>query len=588
MSTVDEIKNRANEAFEGDNKDTFETLKASAIDAVDLMTALQGEIYKKVTGGGEAGEASEDNFFCWATPGIPVSKEDFAFASEGFRPIRFDKASIINATYTSGPNKAILNAAIEIAKKKVEEEKGSEEKNGETADDISQNIVSLLLDDKDMKALKADATYCRYMQAEAFAHLVDFIPDTSGWKKEGGSKMQVLEDEGSLSDAYKYTLIMSQVKHDELTEEEKKKLAEKRAVMIKTVVQESDVPGVPPMEMTEQTSVAKAYNAKMSAYKAKVMALKQAQIDAYSTNDPEDIHRFALTANLLKDEVQAALYDWETAGYKAMYEQAAAYISSVENRSMVMMKEEYKKNLRNAYVSGLCSGQEYPYTTLSPADFADTGSWTKMVFDSSKCNASSARAGKASGIHANVKTRVLGFSAKGHYDHEESENANLMTFDFTKFKLEFEICQVDIVRPWFKPAFLNSKYWRFAPGNKDKEGKEEMLSDGEPIPQGLMPAYPTSIIFMRNLKLVFEDGDDAKEFMGKYEETSHGAKAGLDWIFGASAGYEFHESSSSNESADRVSRSGRRIEVNGMQIIGFRCHLLGKCPDPLPTITDWA
>ena len=30
------------------------------------------------------------------------------------------------------------------------------------------------------------------------------------------------------------------------------------------------------------------------------------------------------------------------------------------------------------------------------------------------------------------------------------------------------------------------------------------------------------------------------------------------------------------------------IRVPGMQIIGYKCHVLPKSPDPLPAITSWA
>ena len=584
---TEELKNKQKEAFQGNNKDSFRDIKAKAVDAIDLMTALQGEIYKRITGGGEAGAASEDNFFCWATPGIPVTKEDFEFAAQGFRPKRFDKASIINAEFKDGPLKEVLDTARELALAKAKENEGS----GETEDEITQNIVNLLVSDKDIKAMKADAAWSRYMQAEQFAYMVDFIPDISGWQKEGGSKLQVLEDEGKISDVYKYALRYSQVRKDELSEEDKKTLEENRAIMFKTVVQESDVKNVPPIEITEQTSVAKAYYAKMSAYHAKATELADMQIAATTSNDPEDIHTFARKAKLLKEQVHAAQLEWEGAGYKSLYEKAAATVSHLEGQSAVLMREEYKEALKNAYVSGLCSGQEFPYTTLSPADFADTNNWTLIKFSSDQCNTSSARAGKASGGHFNAKAKCFTYKAEGHYDHEEGENVRLDTFDFTKFSLEFEICQVDIVRPWFKPSFLNNRYWRFKPGNlKDENGNEvvEMLSNGPDNPIGMMPAYPTSIIFMRNLKLVFEDGDDAKDFLSKYNNTDWGVSAGVDYIIGsASAGYNHHDNSAEGEDARRLSRSSKTITVDGMQIIGFRCHILGKCPDPLPSITEW-
>ncbi len=48
-----------------------------------LMNSVMGKLYDILTNGDETVPQSEDNFFSWATPGIPVEPEDFNFLTQG-------------------------------------------------------------------------------------------------------------------------------------------------------------------------------------------------------------------------------------------------------------------------------------------------------------------------------------------------------------------------------------------------------------------------------------------------------------------------------------------------------------------------
>ena len=61
------------------------------------------------------------------------------------------------------------------------------------------------------------------MQAENFARMVDFVPDVTRASNDQFARLNVLNNEGGLSDIYQYILRMSQVMHTELSEEIKKR-----------------------------------------------------------------------------------------------------------------------------------------------------------------------------------------------------------------------------------------------------------------------------------------------------------------------------------------------------------------------------
>lgn len=560
----------------------------SIVDLADIMTSLKGMIYNKIVSGGEAGSASEDNFFCWATPGIAVTPEDFEFVSEGLRgSLRLDKIKASNMKAMTEAQ-AVLQAAAEKAVQEAEE--NPDGKAGGISDDITDSFLNLQLSDEDIQTMKADKTFKLYLQAESLSHLVDFIPDVSGWKESGGTKLCILENEGKLSDVYKYTLNMSQVKADDMDEATKKQVEEYRAALVDTVKMPPMVSGMPEEEITQPSRLVSNYNTMRQAYEDAALQLKLEQAEALSGNDPAAMHRWALTGKILKSRVESAMNAWITTGYKKQYEYIAAFIDQVESRSMVMQKEEYRRLFDSAYMTGLGSGMEFLYTTLIPNNFIKAGSWTKLSFTQKDYNYENEITGKSCGLNVDASLKIGRAKASAEYNKDTVNNTEKVTVNMKNFKIEFEICQVSIDRPWFKPSFLNSKYWRFTPGGKDENGNEivEMLCDGSSTHKGMMPAYPTAILFIRNLSIKFNSDKEARDFAQQREDISHGANASYKGILvSASGGYNYSstDGSTTNNSSSQV--KGSTITIDGMQIIGYRCHVLGKAPNPLPSITEW-
>jgi hypothetical protein len=504
-----------------------------------LMHSILGKLYQIITqGDGTVAPISEDNFLSWASPGIPITAKDLEFLNLGLTGVLKPQSL--------------------------------------PKDDKGEPIP---LSDAEKAALRASSTAQLYMQAENLARLVDFIPDinagTNGASgKAGIAPLSIQQNEGTLSDVYSYALKFSQVANTELTEEEKKKV-EKFKQLLQVKRMKKDLITDEETEVLEPSPMVVLYNEKMAAYIDAVLEYNTHRVNALSATNSEAIHFWALNANALRSKVKAAMFDWVTNGYKNEYEGIAARIDQIMSKDLSLLKADYKDALEKAKLTGLASGSDFFYTSLVPGNFVK-GGWTKFSFASSDFETHSKSEYTSYG--ASASAGFLGFGASGGFKHKDGSKDS--SFDASNFSLSFEMCQVPIVRPWFKTPFLTSKAWKLDPGSPEVQSKGEVLCDGAVPPKGILPGYPTAIIFIRNLSMNF--GQANAKFHSQFESNSGSGSAG--WgPFSVSANY-----SSGDQEKDFESHADSQgIHVKGMQIIGFNCHVLPKSPDPLPNIKSW-
>lgn len=495
-----------------------------------LMQGILGKLYEVLTGGDGDVPPSKDNFFSWCSPGIPIRPEDLRFLTMG-----------LSGVYTP--------------------EKDSEGK-----------VVELTEQEKEK--IRATSTGWLYQQAENLARLVDFIPDVNAADNNQLSKLSIQQNEGTLSDVYKYALQFSKVANTELSEEEKAKVEKfKQLLQVKRI--KKDLITDEEYEVIEPSPLVILYNQKMAAYIDAVLEYNTYRVDALAADNSKAIHFWAMNASSLRKKVQAAMSDWVTNGYKNEYEGIAARIDQIMSKDLSLLKAEYKDTLERAKLTGLASGSDFYYTSLVPGNFVE-GGWTKFSFGSSDYARHSDSKYTSYGVSGSAG--FLGFGASAGYQHKDSSSNR--TINASNFKLTFEMCQVPIVRPWLKTPFLTSKAWKLDPRSPEVQSRGEFLNDGAMPPNGIMPAYPTSVLFIRNLVLDF--GQYNSEYASAFKSDKADASAG--WgPFSVDANY----SSSSYKSDFKSHSDSQGIRVDGMQIIGFNCHVLPKSPDPLPNITSW-
>lgn len=501
-----------------------------------LMQSVMGKLYNVLVNGDESVPGSEDNFFSWCTPGIPITVEDLEFLAQG------------------------LSGAV---KKQASQALAGVDANGQTPQLTPDQINTLIATDSGRM----------YMQAENFARLVDFIPDVSGLNLPL-NRLKVNATEGSLSSVYEFVLKFSQVMASELPAETVKKIEKFRNLMI-SKKKKVDLITDEEIEVTEPSAMVVAYNQKMQAYMDAVIEYHAYRVDALAGNNPKAVHFWAMNANALRKKVIAAKNDWINTGYKEDYEKISAYIEQVMSRDMSMLKQQYKDDLDKSRLTGLSSGADFFFSSVVPGNF-HKGGWTKFSFNSSDyeshSKSSSNRWGGGAGL--NLGFFNIGGTAGG------SNSSFRSTYNAESFNLTFEMCEVPIVRPWMSTAFLKSKAWRFDESNPDTNGAYLSNGGNPPHRDSILPAIPTSMVFVRNLFLQFNESS------GFYNSMQSSVKGGgyLSWgPFAMGGSYK-----SSNSSTDfGFHHNGQGITIDGMQVIGFRCHLLPKSPNPSSSITNW-
>lgn len=501
----------------------------------DLMNNMMAKVFDIINNGdGSTVPKSEDNFFTWCTPGIPFDVEDFDFLSQG------------------------LTGVLKLPK--VKNEDGSES--------------TKELSPEEREQLLASDTTKMYQQAEQFARFVDVIPDASGID-EAMTRMNVKSDEGTLSDVYEEVLVFSQVANTELTTDEKAKLEKYQQLLQVEREEENLITGVKEKLLVDSPLV-KAYTIKNAAWIDAALEYNNARISALTASTARDVHNWAINANVLRSKVKFALNDWITNGYKNEFEGIAARIEQMTARDLTILKAQYKDALEKARLTGLYSGSDFFFTSLAPANFAKSKGWTRFTFTNKDHSYYSKQETKNMGAKAGISFGffTIGGSAGTSKTSFESQA------DFSSFEMSFEICQVPIIRPWFKSNFITAKTWRFAQGNEGFQNK--FLTDGNrpPSVDSMMPAYPTSMIFIRNLRLNFANANSSANVL----TSNIGGGGSIGWgpfLIGGS--YQ----KGNNECSSSFHNDSQGIFVDGIQCIGFKCHLFPKSPNPDPAITSW-
>jgi hypothetical protein len=522
-----------------------------------MLNQIMGKIYNILTNGDDTVPKSEDNFLSWATPGIPLEETDFEFLSQGLTGV--------------------------VKKRKLKEITGNGNGNN-SADSAATEKVEIT--PQELEALRAQDTAGLYMQAENFSRLVDFVPDLASTTNNQFAQLSIMNNEGSLSERYEYILRMSQVMQSDLPEATKQKIEKFRGLLTVTKTKK-DLLDDTEIQVSEPSPLVVAYNQKMAAYEDAALEYNTRRVDSLSADNTRAVHYFGMNGSILRHKVNAAKADWATTGHKDDYERIAAFIEQVTQRDMSILKRQYWDDLEKARLTGLATGSDFYYTTVVPGNFMKASGWTEFTFSSSDFNNSANSSYASSQSTSSVGGGYFGiFGGGGKKTDSSGQSESHVKFDTAHFGMSFKIMQVPIVRPWFKTSYLVSKLWRFDPSNP--EAKADMVSDGGKPPKGLIPAYPTSIICVKDLKLVFSNSSGFAEAEASWKKASMSG--------GASFGFgPFHLGGSHGRSSASGERSSQyhydsqtqTMTIDGTQAIGFKCHVLPKCPDPNGSVKEW-
>lgn len=175
----------------------------------------------------------------------------------------------------------------------------------------------------------------------------------------------------------------------------------------------------------------------------------------------------------LKEIWDKAEEDWINLGFKRQVEEYSALRNSLEIR-------KYLNLYRQAYLNELSISEIFDlngrgigfYTTFfSPIDAFDKElPWTSITL---------------------TKSEIVGLIKEAPPELKSIFGVDQGEVDIEAISLEYN--NVVILRPWFKPEFFGSRYWKLP--------DDRVISSGQVPREGILPSFITSIIVARNVRI---------------------------------------------------------------------------------------
>lgn len=478
-----------------------------------VVQSLLSKIFNTITAGTE--QLSSDDFaVSWVMPGIPFSFEDLDFNLYGF-----------------GSQKGLGN------RKETE---------------------------------KADIVRERFISAENFSNLVNAIPTGDRFIDEAKTQLIYSPKSESINELYDIFLRFSEVAHEELTEDQQKKIDRFRNLLSETVESEDILSGEKKTKVVDG-KLKKAYLEYESHYRDALISFNSLKLDALNSNDSKAVQEFALNGKILSQKVRTAYDAWVSQGYKNEYEQIVATIDSITRRNLEAYKRDLLDRFERAKITNPTSGTDFYQTTLYPATFLTENNWTKFTFNKEEVDKHENNVSQSLEVDLKVRWGLYSGSNATNY----SSQNNSLDLKEENFKITFSLAQASISRPWFSPEFLRSSGWRFS-----KNSPVTLFSDGKTPPKGQFPFLSRSAVFIKDVKI--ESSSLAKAVKDNSSKLSTNTKAGFGPI-SISANYGREES----DNKLKLNISEGAIEIQGMQLIGFVCEKNPVIPNTNPDITDF-
>jgi hypothetical protein len=474
-----------------------------------LGQTLIDQVRESVTGGDGNVPPSKNSFLTWCAPGIPMAPEAFDFAANG-----------LGSGADAEAEKRLLNHAFN------------------------------------------------------WAQLVDFVPDVgAAYTSDRQEGMFRPDAEMRLSAIYGEILNSAKVVRSELSPEDSAKI-EKFRKLLRSTRKVKDIVTDEEKEVTEDGPMLKAYNDKQAGYIAAALQYNAKRVAAQAATGVEGkatVADFSANAELYRLQVQEAMGEWVSGGYRNEVDAINAFIDRVTQRDMGLWMASLKQLFADAVVNGTAPGQRFLYTTLIPGDFATSGGWKEFTMrhsDSHQATHNESTSWSAKG-GLNWGLFSVGAGASGS-SSKVSANTEL-----SSFTLSMQLCQTIVCRPWAHMEFFRNRGWTLSKGNGWMY--DDMPSDGARPPKGNFIGFPTIALWARDVRI------ESREFVSAYRafQKQIGVNASVGWgPFTVSGSRQHSESGTDLKTED----TGEALTVKGMQLLGFVNHLIGKAPNPLPEL----
>ncbi|MFV0541059.1 MAG: hypothetical protein ACK5MZ_07445 [Aestuariibaculum sp.] len=496
----------------------------------DLMNVVFGDVYKKLTNGGDPKMLGPDNFIAWEPVAAIIDEEAFDYASKGL--------------FGAPPKKEGIS-------------------------------------DEEYNDLRSSSKWGRFAQAEEFARIADQIPAYIPSIKDKAREFSVFshKPDHTVSNTYADILDFCVVKNSKIDPKVEKKLEMLRKKLFKTKKLKNPDYDEEMIEHPEdnpqyiyQSFMSPMYM-KYLEYEALYEEAEEVLTDLQirvNEGDSEAMTEMAINGRNIIRKRDNALKRWESLGYKGQVEKIMNYIDEIEASNFITVKKRYESEFLAAKRTGLGGSNTYYYSAPIPAKILENSrGWTSFKFKKSNYNSS-------------YRNTAHGWSAKARYFgiasvNTEGKITNVSSqYDFNDFEMSFKLTKCYVSRPWLGMNFIKSRYWKYSKTGQDIVNNQ-MVSDGNG--KGLMPAVVTELYFAKDIKIGFKKGSNSYKRAEKHIKSGGGFGFGP---FRIGANYSYDDT--------KVDTSGSREEQGitspEILLIGRKCHILGMAPNPLPSIKN--
>ncbi|MFV0564366.1 MAG: hypothetical protein ACK5NB_00890 [Flavobacteriaceae bacterium] len=496
----------------------------------DLMNVVFGDVYNKLTSGGDAKMLGPNNFVAWEPVATVIDDNAFDYASKG--------------VFGTPPKTEGMT-------------------------------------DEEYNELRSSSKWGSFAQAEEFARIADQIPDYVPNIKGNAREFSVFspKPDQTVSNTYADVLEFCVVKDSKIDPKVEKKLDMLRKKLFTTKKLKNPDFDEDMIEHPEdnpkyiyQSFISPMYT-KYLEYEAlydeaeEVLTELQTRV---SEGDTEAMAEMNFNGRNVIRKRDNALKRWESLGYKGQVEKIMNYIDEIEASNFITVKKRYESEFLAAKRTGLGGSNTYHYSAPVPAKILEhSRGWTEFKF-------------KKSNYSSSYRNKAHGWSAKASYFglasvNTEGKISNVSSeYDFNHFEMSFRLAKCYVSRPWLGMNFIKSRFWKFS-----KTGAEvvnnQIISDGNG--KGLMPAVVTELYFVKDLKIGFRKGTSSYQKAEKHIKAGGGFGFGP-FRIGAKYSYDDTKINSSGE------REEQGVQSSEILLIGRKCNVLSLSPNPLPSIKD--
>ncbi len=272
--------------------------------------------------------------------------------------------------------------------------------------------------------------------------------------------------------------------------------------------------------------------------------------------------------------LNTARQQWNTFWFKNQIEAAQSTIANLTALDPNNWWQQLQNNYTNNMKTTSSGASLFPTPTFPtyPNFFGDHG-WTKFTFDQNDVTKQEQSSSLKTGGSAGASWGLWSASASADY----SKDTKFTSSDVSALNIDVEIMRATIQRPWMDGTVFQSRGWRWGQG---APLGSQLISDGaSPNPAGVMPFLVTGLLLSRNLVL-----------SGSF---SHADQTVIDTALSTSASFGWgpfsisgHYNKSTHSDVSHANSAANAISNPDVQIIGFLCSTLSRCPNPDPSL-EW-